>query len=66
MTTASRENQLTEKQKYWQHYIEQCSHSGLGTEWSYVVLLRMVSMEIIASLNHEPVLCSLLTRKCFF
>ena len=25
-----------------------------GTEWSYVVHLSMVSMEIIASLNHEP------------
>ena len=30
MTTASRQNQRTKKQKYWQRHIEQWSQSGLS------------------------------------
>lgn len=30
MTAASRQNQLTKKQRYWQRYIEQWSQSGLS------------------------------------
>ena len=30
MTTASRQNQRTKKQKYWQHHIETWSQSGLS------------------------------------
>jgi hypothetical protein len=30
MTTASRQNQRTKKQKYWQHHIEEWSQSGLS------------------------------------
>ena len=30
MTTASKHNQLTKKQRYWQRYIDQWSQSGLS------------------------------------
>jgi len=30
MTTASKQNQLTKKQRYWRHHIEQWSQSGLS------------------------------------